>query len=265
MTAVAHSRADLAGALAQLQAPVGLVPTMGALHDGHRALITRARDVAGSVVVSIFVNPLQFGPNEDLARYPRTLDADVAMCAAEGVDRGVGALGRGRVPRRPGSGARRSRTAGCDSRRGQPADALRRHAHRGREVAQPGPSRGGVLRREGLPATGADHAHGRRPRARRRHRGRADRARARRARPVEPQRLPVGGRPRCARWRCHARSPRDVPRRAQRRTCSPRPGPCCVRPASTPTTSTFAAPTSVTRPSTARRGYWSPPASARPV
>ncbi len=86
MTAVAHSRADLAGALAQLQAPVVLVPTMGALHDGHRALITRARDVAGSVVVSIFVNPLQFGPNEDLARYPRTLDADVAMCTAEGVD-----------------------------------------------------------------------------------------------------------------------------------------------------------------------------------
>ena len=86
MITVARSRADLAQALDGLDGPVGLVPTMGALHDGHRALIKRARDWSQSVVVSIFVNPLQFAPTEDLARYPRSFDADVAMCTAEGVD-----------------------------------------------------------------------------------------------------------------------------------------------------------------------------------
>lgn len=86
MTVVAHSRSDLANALDALDGPVGLVPTMGALHDGHRALVREARRVSQSVVVSVFVNPLQFAPTEDLARYPRTLDADVEMCAAEGVD-----------------------------------------------------------------------------------------------------------------------------------------------------------------------------------
>ena len=69
-------------------APVVLVPTMGALHAGHRALLRAARTLAGpagSVIVSIFVNPLQFRPGEDLDRYPRTLDDDLAMCAGEGV------------------------------------------------------------------------------------------------------------------------------------------------------------------------------------
>jgi pantoate--beta-alanine ligase len=86
MTVTARSRADLANALDALDGPVGLVPTMGALHDGHRALIRQARQVSQSVVVTIFVNPLQFGPSEDLARYPRSLEADLAMCDAEGVD-----------------------------------------------------------------------------------------------------------------------------------------------------------------------------------
>jgi pantoate--beta-alanine ligase len=65
---------------------VGFVPTMGALHDGHRSLITRARDETDFVVVSIFVNPTQFAPSEDLSKYPRTFADDLELCANEGVD-----------------------------------------------------------------------------------------------------------------------------------------------------------------------------------
>jgi len=66
---------------------VGLVPTMGALHDGHMSLVAAARAAgAGPVVVSIFVNPLQFGKNEDLAKYPRTFADDLARCDDHGVD-----------------------------------------------------------------------------------------------------------------------------------------------------------------------------------
>lgn len=66
---------------------IGLVPTMGALHDGHLSLIDAARAAGATrIVVSIFVNPMQFGPTEDLAKYPRTLEADLAGCEQRGVD-----------------------------------------------------------------------------------------------------------------------------------------------------------------------------------
>ena len=86
---LARTRAGLAAARATLRSPVVLVPTMGALHDGHRALLRRARALRGpngSIVVSVFVNPLQFGAGEDLDRYPRSLDDDVAICGQEAAD-----------------------------------------------------------------------------------------------------------------------------------------------------------------------------------
>src|SRR2546430_12556097 len=65
---------------------IGFVPTMGYFHEGHLRLVDRARELADRVVVSIFVNPLQFGPGEDLARYPRDLPRDRRLAEARGVD-----------------------------------------------------------------------------------------------------------------------------------------------------------------------------------
>lgn len=71
---------------ASLERPLGFVPTMGALHEGHVALIARARERCPSVVASVFVNPLQFGANEDFERYPRDLDSDRKRLSDAGVD-----------------------------------------------------------------------------------------------------------------------------------------------------------------------------------
>jgi pantoate--beta-alanine ligase len=65
---------------------IGIVPTMGALHAGHVSLVDAARRECGFTVVSIFVNPMQFGPHEDFARYPRVLEADIELLAGHGVD-----------------------------------------------------------------------------------------------------------------------------------------------------------------------------------
>jgi pantoate--beta-alanine ligase len=86
MTEVVHTRADLARARGALTGTVGVVMTMGALHSGHESLLRAAREQADHVLVTIFVNPLQFGPNEDFDRYPRTLDEDLEVCRRAGAD-----------------------------------------------------------------------------------------------------------------------------------------------------------------------------------
>jgi pantoate--beta-alanine ligase len=82
---ISEMRHVIAGARAKGKS-IALVPTMGALHEGHLTLVDEASNVADLVVMSIFVNPLQFGPNEDFARYPRTLEGDATLAAKRGVD-----------------------------------------------------------------------------------------------------------------------------------------------------------------------------------
>ncbi|WP_433371574.1 pantoate--beta-alanine ligase [Actinoplanes sp. CA-142083] len=84
-TQLIHTRAELAAAVGAAPDKVAVVMTMGALHEGHRTLMRAARERSKFVLVTIFVNPLQFGPNEDFDKYPRTLEADLEACRTEGV------------------------------------------------------------------------------------------------------------------------------------------------------------------------------------
>lgn len=83
---VAHTRTEFADARASLTGSVAVVMTMGALHEGHATLIRRAREENDNVIVTIFLNPLQFAAGEDLSRYPRTLTSDLEICEREGAD-----------------------------------------------------------------------------------------------------------------------------------------------------------------------------------
>lgn len=83
---LARTRTELVAARARLRGRVAVVMTMGALHEGHATLFRRALERYDSVIATIFLNPLQFGAGEDLAKYPRTLDADLEICRREGVD-----------------------------------------------------------------------------------------------------------------------------------------------------------------------------------
>ncbi len=141
---------------------VGLVPTMGALHAGHLSLMARAVSECDVVAVTLFVNPLQFGPAEDLAAYPRDVAGDLAKTEEAGA---AYLFCPGQTEMLPVAPVTTVHVAGlADVLEGDlPARTLRRRGdHRGQAV-RPGRTVPGVLRREGLPAAGGHTPPRRRP------------------------------------------------------------------------------------------------------
>ena len=176
---VLRTRAELRAALAAAPRPIGLVPTMGALHDGHASLIRRARAENATVLVTIFVNPRQFNEAADFEKYPRDEAADLRACRRRRRRPGLDPAGRGGLPGRlPDERARRrpDRAAG---RRGAAGPLRGRDDGRG-DPARAGRRRAGLLRPEGRPAAAGRPAHGPGPGHRHGDRGLPDRARARR-------------------------------------------------------------------------------------
>ncbi len=150
MTELVRTRAELAATRDRLtggpDAILGLVPTMGALHAGHQALFDVARDQCAVVAASIFVNPMQFSQAEDLARYPRRLEEDLALCERHGVDLvwapDVTEIYPDGPPQVWVTAGRSCRPAGGP----EPSGPLRRGADRGHQAVHRGPARPGVLR-----------------------------------------------------------------------------------------------------------------------
>ena len=168
---------------------IGLVPTMGYLHEGHLALVDEAKRRTDAVVLSIFVNPLQFGPREDLARYPRDLPRDRSLAQGRGVDAlfvpSVETMYPAGSEVRVTPGATAERWEG-EARPGHFTGVLTVVAKLFHLVAA-GP---GLLRAKRHPAVDADQTNGTGSRLAHRACRRADDPRARRARAEQPERLP---------------------------------------------------------------------------
>ena len=264
---VAELRAELAPARAQ-GSTVGLVPTMGALHEGHLSLIARAREQCDVVVVSLFVNPAQFNERADLERYPRQRAADArsrrrpapTCCSPPSVEE---VYPRASRPRR---GARRERAPrgrarGAEHFRGVTTVVTKLLCMAQPDVAYFGQKDAQQVRRDPPPGRGPEPAGA--------DRGAADRARARRAGDVQPQR--AAQRRRARRALALPAALRRAPRLAARRRAlggallERRAASGCAARVSSPSTSRSSTPTRSSRfeRSTARRCWRSPPASAR--